>query len=373
MSGSALSDLSGLLALSRERELDLRPVILRVQTDLFVSATNRDRATIDAFEALASGLLPVVDDDTAAVVAKKLAPLADTPEGVLKQLVERGGEARRAVIEKAPSLPDSVVEIAVCDGADLSIMRAARADLGAAEVAELVAREDVAVDAALARNETVALTGASLETLIARARARGDTELAQALLVRTDLPAVHRAALYLEADDAQRAAIRTAVEPIAKIRSGSLPLPDREAGEALVDFSMAGDRERFARRLATMLRLDGEIAWELAREERHDLLALALLAAGVGEEDAVRIILTLEPTIALSVKEVFRLVELFRQTPRATALFLVEAIVGAAARSQAGRHVPHMQTSGTDDRPSIRMGESERATRLDPTRLPRRA
>ena len=70
MSGSALSDLTSLMALGRERDLDMRPVLLRVQTDLFVTARHRDRATIMAFEALAVGLLAAIDDDTAAIIAR---------------------------------------------------------------------------------------------------------------------------------------------------------------------------------------------------------------------------------------------------------------------------------------------------------------
>src|SRR5215207_2846615 len=220
MSGSALSDLSGLLALSRANELDLRPVILRVQTDLFVTAANRDRTTIAAFEALVSGLLPVVDDDTAARVARKLAPVADTPEGILRLLVERGGEARRAVIESACALGETLIEAASRDGADLAEMRAARADVTASEIAELVAREDAGADLALARNEAITLA-ASLDTLVERAR--GNADLAKALLARADLPAAHRAPLYIEADEAQRAAIRATAEPLRK----SAPFPCR--------------------------------------------------------------------------------------------------------------------------------------------------
>ena len=55
-------DLSGLLELSRIENLDLKPVILRVQTDLFVRAPGRDRTAIEIFESLACGLIPTVDD-----------------------------------------------------------------------------------------------------------------------------------------------------------------------------------------------------------------------------------------------------------------------------------------------------------------------
>src|SRR5215212_4230557 len=151
MSGSALSDLTSLMALGRERDLDMRPVLLRVQTDLFVTARHRDRATIMAFEALAVGLLAAIDDDTAAIIARKLAPVAETPESVLLLLVLRGGEARRAVIEQAPALSELMIAAASGDGGDLSVFLAARRGLAGAEVAELVARDDDAVDLALAQ------------------------------------------------------------------------------------------------------------------------------------------------------------------------------------------------------------------------------
>jgi Uncharacterised protein conserved in bacteria (DUF2336) len=367
MSGSALSDLSGLLALSREHALDLRPVILRVQTDLFAGAAARDREMIAAFEALASGLLPAVDDETAAIIAEKLAPIADTPESVLVALVERGGEARRVIIERAPILPEHVVEIAARDGADLSSMQAARADLGTAEAVELVSRQDRHIDLALARNAALVLSAESLEALVQRGRKDG--QLAKALLARPDLPAAHRAALYLDGDSEQRAAIRTVVSSIAAIRFGSLPPPEREGAEVLVDLSMAGDRERFAAQLSSLLRLDRVIAWDFAREERHDLLPLALAAAGLADEDVIRIILTLEPAIALSMQEVFRLVRLFRDTERATAAYLVEAILGAATRSQPGRHIPHTQAGSLNPRPTTSEAARELATTLRPSTI----
>lgn len=39
-------DLSGLIELSRDPALDLKPVILRVQTDLFLAAPVHDRAIL---------------------------------------------------------------------------------------------------------------------------------------------------------------------------------------------------------------------------------------------------------------------------------------------------------------------------------------
>src|SRR5690349_12323923 len=104
MSSSVLPDLPGLVALARQHRLDLRPVILRVQTDLLAAARVRDPAAWRSFETMAAGLLPGIDDETAAIVARKLAPLPDAPERLLCLLVARGGTAQRAVIELAPRL-----------------------------------------------------------------------------------------------------------------------------------------------------------------------------------------------------------------------------------------------------------------------------
>jgi hypothetical protein len=355
MSGSALSDLSSLASLAREHDLDVRPVILRVQADLFATARNRDRAMIAAFEALASGLLAVVDDATAAAVAKKLAPIADTPESLLLLFAMRGGEACRAVIEHAPTLSELMLAAAAADEPDIAAFMAARAGLDAATIADLVAREDLRVDLALARNPHLSPSGATLDALTEHARCA--PALAAALLERAELPAGHAAALYLHADESRRAAIRAGIAPLAGVRAKPLRLPSAEACAELVGLAEAR-AAAFGTALSGMLRLDAAPLWDFVREERHDLLPLALSAAGVGEEDAVRILLTLEPAIALSVQKVFRLVRLFRETPRATAAYLVEAIVGPASSPRAGRHVPLTAPDA-----SSRAGVSEPARR----------
>jgi uncharacterized protein (DUF2336 family) len=118
-------DLSGLLELSRIENLDLKPVILRVQTDLFVRAPGRDRTEVEIFESLACGLIPTVDEETARVVARKLAPCPETPSAVLEALALRGGGARDAVVELAPTLTHRLIEAALADGSDLAARIAA--------------------------------------------------------------------------------------------------------------------------------------------------------------------------------------------------------------------------------------------------------
>jgi len=340
-----LSDLSGLVALAQARALDLRPVILRVQTDLFVTAPVRDTATIESFAALACGLVPLVDRATAATLARKLAPLRDTPESVLRRLSGHSAEACCAVVALAPSLSVEVVEAAAASPVQVAAAFASRADLDPRQIALLVEQNEASVDLALAGNHALALAGPALDDLLARGRE--DAGMAAALLRHPALSAAERAPLYLHADDAQRREIRDAIATVAALRTTAFA-KDAGFSRSLVEAAERQDGHAFEAGLAGALRLAGRPDWAFDAPGRHDLLALALRAAGVAEEDAVRILLTLHPVIARSAPTVFRLVQLYRRVPRSSALHLVQAVTGCpvAARAE-GRHLPAFDPSGT--------------------------
>lgn len=343
-----LSDLSSLAALAWDPSLDVRPALLRVHADLFANAPARDRASIDSFEALALGLLPNVDDRAALAVARILAPVADTPASVVRLLVARGGEVARAMIGAMPQLPPSFRAADLARNPDWAALVAGRPDLGPADLESLTLGGDPAVDLAIARNRAVTLGGRPLALLVERARRRPD--LAGALLARPDLPSPDRAALYLAATPAQQEEIRASLD--ASPRPALLPRASREAGAALVERAMTGDRDGFEAGLADLLGLDGGTRLDATEPGRHDLLGLALLAAGIGEEECVRIFLTLDDRIARSVETVFRLAALVRGTPRSTAIRLVEAILDRPLElRRAGRHQP-LQSAAPRVRPA---------------------
>jgi hypothetical protein len=159
------------------------------------------------------------------------------------------------------------------------------------------------------------------------------------------LRAADIAPLYLHADPARRDAIRAGIAGIASLR-GSASLvarPDPACCVRLVE--RAGDRnaERFGAELAASLGLAAAPAWRFEEPSRHELLALAILALGLSEEDGIRIFLTLHPAIACSVRTVFHLVHLLRTTPRTSAIHLVEAVLGLGTKLRpAGRHAPYL-------------------------------
>jgi hypothetical protein len=359
MSVPAAADLSGLASLARDPRLDLRPVLLRVQTDLFLAAPTRDATMVEAFEALACGLLPALDDASAARLARKLAPYADAPQRVLELLMKRSGDARHAVVAGAPRLAQALLDAALAAGGDVACALAQRSDLDGHAVVGLIALADDGVDFTLAMNRGAELPGPVLDELIERARTR--PALGHALLARGDLTGPEEAALYVYADAPRRVRIRERIAPLAAVRRAA-------AGEIRQDdltelaFHARHDKAAFEGRLAGLLELPSTPEWRFDHPGRHELLALALTAAGVPSDDAIRLFLLAEPSIARSVATVFELAELSRALTQPLAATLLEAILGTAVlAARRGRHVPAMDPSGTPQRTQATQHDGDRA------------
>jgi hypothetical protein len=334
-----------------ELRADARVRLFGLHVELFVNAPSRDRATIRSFEALALGFMPRLDAATLARIACMLAPCEDTPATVLAYLSQRSAETRGAVLDLAPALPPLVADLLIGSGraADL----AARAGLDAWTQERLLVMDDPAVDDRLAANLHVALADTALQRLIERAMARNT--LAKALLVRPDLSLADEAALYLAANPARRMLIRDRIEASAAFQRRTLTRLPRPETDALVAQAAEGDLAAFEAGLSRAFGFAGDVSWRLLRPDRQDLLALALAALAVEEPAAMRIFLTLHPVIAHPVRSVFALAETFRSVAQATALVLVEAILGQGAARQAhrdgSRHVPVFEATGTPARP----------------------
>jgi hypothetical protein len=219
---------------------------------------------------------------------------------------------------------------------------------------ELLALRDADVDLALARNGNARLSSPQLQQLVERARER--PLLALALLDRRDLGAADEAVLYLHADDSRRRQIRSRLATAAALtgRGVQLPRADRRAVEVLLAHAQALDIGSFEAQLTLMLRLTPPPAWRFQTEPRRELLALGLVAAGVGPEDCIRVFLTLHPSISRSVRTVFHLAEVARTVSRPVAVHLIEAVLGATVEvKREGRYVPAADPSSTPVRDRV--------------------
>lgn len=348
MAPSAWPDLWS-VAHNERKPADIRSALLGIHAELFANAPARDRETIRAFEAIALGFLPRVDHETLIAVARLVVPCVDTPTSILADLVQRSPQTRAIVMAEAPSLPSSLISLLLGSPSGCAHL-ANRADLDARSVERLLALHDDTVDEVLAGNGRIALDRPVLETL--RQRALRRPLLAHALLARGDLATAEQASLYLFADEDQRARIRHRVAASALFQRPHLPFRlSSHRVEALLSIAMLGDVEAFEAQLTGAFRLPPSTPWRLLGQGRSELLALALRALGVEEEDATRIFLTLHPTLSHSVKTVFALVRSIRTTARPTALALVEAILGESISvDRGGRHQPLLDPSGTPAR-----------------------
>ncbi len=352
---SATPDLSGLEALAREGQLDVRSVLLRVQTDLFLTAPSRPPDMVRAFEALATGLIPVSDIDSVAVAARKLAPHPDTPLPVLDALLARAPEIAEIVLLLMPGFDRALLEGVASDG-ELPFARAVaeRADLDAELATRLVARDAPELDESVAGNANLLLTRPLAEALIGRARTR--PALADLIVGRSDLTGVQRAPLFPFGTEVERAIILIELERLVALDGQQRlyrPAPEADVA-ALLDACVQRDRKAFAATLARLLDADAGPVARLADDPDPVMLAFALLAAGVPEDDAIRMFFRLDAAIAQSVECIFGLADLLRRVPRAVAERLVAAVLGLGAQQtrREGTHVPSMAPGGTPARPS---------------------
>lgn len=329
----ALPDLSGLLELSRIEQLDLKPVILRVQTDLYLRAPRRDRAARETFTSLACGLIPTVDQETACIVAEKLAAHPETPPAVLDALAARGGTVRAAILAGRVSLPGHADAGAESGGTgeDVPLPAMLTARLASLPSLRREAIEDLSrdgrpeVDLALALNRGIVLGGAPLRRLVDRAR-RGP-DLAHVLLGRPDLAPADLAPLYLYAGPAGRDAIVRAVEATASLRPCP-PVP-RGLGAALTALSTDREVAAFVSTLAESLGLPPDFITAVDEPgARYDLLAVAMRAVGLHEDEAVYVFLTLNQGVACSAQRVSALVSVFRSLTRSCARDILAALLG---------------------------------------------
>ncbi|GEP01370.1 hypothetical protein [Methylobacterium haplocladii] len=328
-------DMTGLIELSRDPGLDLKPVILRVQTDLFLAAPIRDRAVLSAFASLATGLIPIVDDETALTVARKLAPCPETPQTVLAALAARGGAVCETVIDAAAVVGPTVVASAISSGSDIGHAIAARA-----ERERRNAPDPEVTDLALARDSHARLDRATLDRLTIRARR--ETELAETLLGRRDIAAADLAPLWLHAEVPLRKKIHDSIAATAALRFH--PQAPRDIGTVLTGLSRGGDVKGFLAALADALGLpNGFLGSAPNPSSRYDLLTLALRAADLSEAQAVYVFLTLNGTVARSADRVFELVQLFRSLTRPAARDLLGAIldVKLPERGSGAEHRPY--------------------------------
>jgi uncharacterized protein (DUF2336 family) len=320
--------LRDLAASAEAKPSEMRPVLLRVTTDLFALQPQHSPEEIRLYEEMAGRLIDTADEATLAQVARKLARCADSPASLLARIKARGGEAAREIFLADPQVEwRELRHVAASGPCDQASAVAARSDLDHEIVRLLAARPEREIARALAGNSLAPLTNESLRLLAQRGR--DDPALARALLDRCALT-LDCLPLYLSANATERAKLLTLALEAGLGQTG------RSAGESLDEETTARieavalrqKRATFALLLADLLKCDSLCARRIVEDESGDALTLAFIAIGLPQEAAARIFLIAFPRVALSSELFGRNMNLYR-LPRRVASRIIEAVTGA--------------------------------------------
>jgi uncharacterized protein (DUF2336 family) len=352
------AELAHLARLARDGGLDLSQVSLRVKADLLLSQPNPPIEDLAAFTEMAKTLIPVVDEATAVILARKLAAWRYAPAAVIAALAARGGAVLVALLRHGMTLGDAETEsLAEHADAEIALALAERPGLSAMAALILLDRGERPTDLALLANAGVTLPRAALDLCLARAR--DDAAYAPALLARPDLSNADLAPLFAQAGPERRLAI---LESIAA-REGLEPQERRPAvrTEVMAGWlaTAGGDPAGAFGAIAEHFGGGAELAEALAADRSRDLAALALVAAGASVEDATRFLIRLGDETAHSVDRIFALVALMRATRPNVASRLLRQIGGTRTTTpRKGQHQPAMDPSGTPMRAGAARPES---------------
>jgi uncharacterized protein (DUF2336 family) len=326
---------------------ELRPVLLRVATDLFALNDRHTGDELRLYEEMAGRLIDGADESVLAHMARKLSRCLDAPPALLARIRARGGEPARELLRGTPGIERrDLLQTAAAGACDQACVVAGRADLDREIVRALAARPEREILRALAANRGAQL-GPEVWRLLA-ARGRSDHELARALLGRGE-PTLDGLPLFLAAD-AQERALLLALALEANLGHAGRPEPatplDAETAERVEAAANRRNRASIARILAERLFCDLLAARRLVDDEEGDALALAFVAVGVAPDAAARILLAAFPAIALSPEASERVMRLIRTIPRRVALRMVEAMAGPARdRATAAARAPISPTA----------------------------
>lgn len=346
------AELAQLARLARDGGLDLSQVSLRVKADLLMTMPEPPQDDIATFGEMAEALIPTIDENTAVILARKLAGWRHTPPAVLTMLRAHGDLVLATLLRHGMPIPQAEIETLAEQGAsEVAAALAERADLSPTASHILAGRNERDTDLALIANGAAPIPRAALDRLLQRAR--GDAAYAPGLLARTDITSTELTPLFLQAGPERRTAILESLSALDSLAPSEQRRP-RLAGETLSAWiAMAGDDKIGALGvIASHIGADETLTAALAEDSSRDLTALALIAAGATVEDATRFLIRLGDETAHSVDRIFALVALMRYARPAVAQRVVMQVAGVRAQPmpRKGRHQPAMDPSGTPSR-----------------------
>ena len=321
--------LDRLINLGRTPDVNIRPVLLRVLVDLFVSKPAHGPEAVRQFEEIVSRLLHEADEAARLIVAEKLAAHPQTPPALLRHLMAGRGAIAAKILSCAVLDAQTVQAAGALGTAEMALAVAVRSDLDGATIRALAERPEPEVVAALVDNLALTIDPGLYRYLVRRGRE--NVPLARKLLKRHGDPA-ELGALFLAADRKQRAEILLAM----RRHDLGLPRPEPVAGAeaALAQIArvvLLPGMDGLDLIFCQALNLAAPLAERIIDDPNGEPMAVALAALGASPELAARVFILGPPTIGHVYATVKSLVGLVETLSPGTARRLIASMSGEAS------------------------------------------
>ena len=345
--------LQGLTRLAESNKLEMRTVLLRVMTDLYLSKSHHTPDEARQYEAIFLGLLPHLDSEEArANIVAKLARSPIAPDGVLEALIAGGGAPAVEILEQSNVLSRKTLLRAAMQG-DPAMARAiaGRIDLDETVVTGLASRDDILIMRRLADNPAAPISR-EVFRLMAQA-GRADESLGRTLCRRNpDMRDL--GPLFLWASHLQRASVlleaKTSI--LAGIDHRGPNDIEHATTQELEQAAIAGDWLLFGAILARGLGCPLEQARAILADPLGEPLVIALGSLFVSAEQVTRILMCSGAPVTHSYERIQSLIQTYRQLSRPVCVKLMRDIVGRPAKDadmpRRGQHVPYADQGAAD-------------------------
>lgn len=328
---------------------------------LFTLRLEHRRDDINVFEELMGELYAGSEEDERADIARILAERADLPASVAAMIASDVFRVAEPVLRTGSTL-STIDRIRIVGGRSEAhrTALAERADLEEAVISALLIHGGPDTIAALAGNPNLALTEAQTDRLVERVIQSGQGF--SPVPDGADLSPGRLIDLFFDIDRAERRRallsfdMEIAYRRIEKRGRRTPPRRQPELEAELLDAVIAGDEERFVRRLSSALYIEEALARRIAQDRGGEPLIVALSAAGIDVSDVTSILVRFNPAFGWTYQMIRDLVRLYDEIGWRAA----EAILDRwSARSGHRLSIAQRQL---DDAQGVRGGERQPQT-----------
>ncbi len=312
---------------------DLKIVLLRSLTDLFVTEQCRSPEHIERYANSFLRLAPVLDAQTRLWIATRIANIPDTPQTVIDALATGCDDAAVYVLAHGYKVPSNrLYAAAAWQSVTLATALAGRSDLDAELIRVLAERPEREILRALVANTQINFEKATLQHLVRRARSDLDTARLLASRVK-DSELLAPLFMVLDADQRRLALLNLRRKHL--VANQALAPNDKEQLEAI--FAVAADAQRradYVDALALAIGCSKHDAQSIAEDASGEVQAIAFAWLGALPEQCIPVFNALNPDGPGAFDRLEYLVDIVRQFPFAAADELLRKMLTSGVKER---------------------------------------